>query len=210
MSSWLLTKACWQSLPKKLACWGSCPAHWTDPVFFLLEAVLWLHRRTRKLLISQGNKKVNTGLYKFFSWLSKAEAKLSLAEIPASLVHLHTSLLSLSSFLLSQFPLCCPTSLPLPSCTAPCWSCKGTSLAQFCHLFFCPEEEETPPKEWMPSSLLPWPGTGWWQQSSHGTLSRHPLSQEFLLHPVRAFCSISCTRKSGLTVLIYTARKTHS
>lgn len=142
----LLTKACWQSPPKKLPCCGSCSAHWTDPVFFLLEAVLWLHRRTRKLIISKWKKNINMGLYKFLSWPSEAETKLSLAEIPASLVHLHTSLLSISSFLLSQFLLCCPTSLPLPSCPAPCWSCKGTSLAQFCHLFCCPEKEGTPPK----------------------------------------------------------------
>lgn len=94
MSSWLLTKACWESLPKKHACCGSCPAHWTDPVFFLLEAVLWLHRRTRKMFIPQGKKKVSTGLYvkkKIFSWPSEAETKLSLAEILASLVHLDTS-----------------------------------------------------------------------------------------------------------------------
>lgn len=208
MSSWLLTKACWQSLPKKLACCGSCPAHWRVPVFFLLEAVLWLLRRTRKMLIPQGKKKVNTGLYKFFSWPFKAETKLSLAEIPVSLVHLHTSLLSISSFLLSQFPFCCPTS------HSPGVQSAGAARELLWHSFaVCSvalRKRRTPPKQWMPSSPLLWPGMGWWQPSSRGTLSRHSLFQRSPLHPVTDFCSISYRRKSGLTVLIYTTRKTHS
>lgn len=68
----------------------------------------------------------------------------------------------------------------------------------------------TPSKELMPSSLLQWPAMGWWQPSSNETLSRRCLSQESLLHTVKAFCSISCRRKSGLTLLIYTTRKRHS